>query len=79
METAEWLESIQEVVMRNNGVNTHKTNGLTYAVAASFALPLIAALAMPGAFLTAICFAVPFVGVAYLCGKNLSPAAESAT
>jgi hypothetical protein len=64
--------------MRHNSTAILWKNGnaLTYTVAATFALPLLAALVVPGTLLTAVCFTVPFIGTAYLCGKNLGTASE---
>jgi hypothetical protein len=64
--------------MRGNTKNygTNKANLAVYAVAATFAFPLIAAIAVPGTLLTALCFAVPFAGAAYLCGTKIGTMGE---
>jgi hypothetical protein len=55
---------------------TKSDNILVGTVACTFAIPLIAALVVPGTLATALCFAIPFIGAAYLCGKTSSSAAE---
>jgi hypothetical protein len=53
-------------------------NAIIYTIAGTFAIPLLAAFVVPGILATAICFTVPFVGAAYLCGKTLGALGEQA-
>lgn len=48
--------------------NTKSDNAIVYTIAGTFAIPLLAAFVVPGILATAICFTVPFIGAAFLCG-----------
>jgi hypothetical protein len=61
--------------VKNNRMNEGKF--AVYAVAGMFAIPLLAAVAVPGTLLTALCFAVPFAGAAYLCGTKMAAEGEN--
>jgi hypothetical protein len=39
-------------------------------VAGTFAISVLAAFVVPGTLTTALCFIIPFIGTAYLCGKT---------
>jgi hypothetical protein len=58
--------------------DTKADSVVLYTIAGTFAIPLLAAFVVPGILATAVCFTVPFIGAAYLCGKTLGSFGERA-